>query len=69
MINNIVFQEYNILISSFLKFHSSEKYFQVKKMTNVFQEYNILISSFLKFHSSEKYFQVKKMTNVLFFSF
>jgi plastocyanin len=31
-----VFQEYNISMSLFLKFHSNDKYFQVNKMTKVF---------------------------------
>ena len=39
-------QEYNILMSSFLKFHSNYKYFQVNKMTKVFFSFLILFFLF-----------------------
>ena len=41
-----MFQEYNISMSSFLKFHSNDKYFQVNKMTKVFFYFSILFFLF-----------------------
>jgi len=41
-----VLQEYNILMSSFLKFHSNYKYFQGNTMTKVFFYFSILFFLF-----------------------